>query len=59
MHRNRLRRTGRVAAKVIPDTSPDTLRDFARRHLRRRGTLYSDSATGHTKGLTGRAVTRP
>ena len=41
------RRTGRVAAKVIPDTSPDTLRDFARRHLRRRGTLYSDSATAY------------
>ncbi len=41
------RRTGKVVAEVIPNTESDTLRGFARKHLRRRGTLYSDSATAY------------
>ncbi len=41
------RRTGKVVAEVIPNIENDTLRKFARRHLRRRGTLFSDSAAAY------------
>ena len=45
------RRTGKVAAEVVPDREHETLRDFVRKHLRRGGTLYSDGAASYTHGF--------
>ena len=42
------RRTGKVVAEVIPNTESYTLQEFVRRHLRRGGTLFSDSATAYS-----------
>ena len=39
------RKTGKVAASVIPAETADTLRAFARKHLSVNGTLYSDGAS--------------
>ncbi len=39
------RKTGKVAASVVPGETADILRGFARKHLRRNGTLYSDGAS--------------
>ena len=39
------RKTGRVAASVVPAETADILRAFAQKHLRFNGTLYSDGAS--------------
>ena len=39
------RKTGKVAASVVPGETADILRAFAKKHLRANGTLYSDGAS--------------
>ena len=42
------RRTKKVVAEVVPNTDSHTLQEFVKRHLRRGGTLFSDSATAYS-----------
>ena len=41
------RKTGKFAVKVIENDDAETLQAFAKLHMRRQGTLYSDSATAY------------
>ena len=45
------RRSGKVAAEIVPDRDHETLRDFVRKHLRWGGILYSDGAAAYTQGF--------
>ena len=45
------RETGRVAAKVIPDATRETLFPYAEEHLCPEGTLFSDNATVYRDGF--------
>ena len=41
------RKTGQVAAEVVPDTTADTLQGVASKHVKKGGTLYSDDAAAY------------
>lgn len=43
----RNRKTKAVHAAVVPDTKAETLQDFAKEHVRKDGTLYSDDNTAY------------
>ena len=41
------RETGQIAAEVVPDTKADTLQGFAKQHVEKGGTMYSDDAVAY------------